>query len=162
MWSESLPCTWWLYYVACSSIVWSCYRSYSSSSPEAILIGLWKVLGTPWWQRLESHPGLWHVYASIFMKTYAEYNYSPRNDPQTWNHRPQFHPDMIPTPLVTSTPKWSPVNHWNEMVFRHGIITTLLQRVRSWIAFNIHYFLALWLSNRLSVYFCIFKVILKM
>lgn len=98
MWSESLPCTWWLYYVACSSIVWSCYRSYSLSSPETILIGSWKVLGTPWWQRLESHPGLWHVYASICMKTYAEYNYSPRNDPQTWNHRPQFHPDMIPTP----------------------------------------------------------------
>ena len=69
---------------------------------------------------------------------------------------------LIPTPLVTSTPKWSPLNHWNEMVFHHGIITTLLQRVRSWIAFNIHYFLAVLSSNRLSVYFCIFNIILKM
>ena len=68
-------------------------------------------------------------------------------------------PEMIPTPqwlptlkwspqipkstpkwspfLFTSTPKWSPINSWNGMVFRHGIITSLLQRLRSWIAFNI-------------------------
>ena len=51
-------------------------------------------------------------------------------------------PEMIPTPkwspfLFTSTPKWSPINSWNGMVFRHGIITNLLQRLRSQIAFNI-------------------------
>ena len=67
--------------------------------------------------------------------------YSPRNDPD-----PEMipNPEMIPksTPkwspfLFTSTPKWSPINSWNGMVFRHGIITSLLQRLRSWIAFNI-------------------------
>ena len=51
----------------------------------------------------------------------------------------------------------------------HEIITTLLQRLCSWIAFNIslssafHYsffdFLALMSSNRLDVYFCIFNII---
>ena len=67
--------------------------------------------------------------------------YSPRNDPD-----PEIipNPEMIPksTPkwspfLSTSTPKWSPINPWNGIVFRHGIITSLLQRLRSWIAFNI-------------------------
>ena len=55
-------------------------------------------------------------------------------------------PEMIPkaTPkwcpfLFTSTPKWCLINSWNGMVFRHGIITSLLQRLRSWIAFTFHY-----------------------
>ena len=53
-------------------------------------------------------------------------------------------PEMIPksTPkwspfLFTSTRKWSPINSWNGMVFRHGIVTGLLQRLHSWIAFYI-------------------------
>ena len=67
--------------------------------------------------------------------------YSPRNDPQPWNDA-QIDPEMIPIPKSssfpsTSTPKWSPINSSNGMVFRHGIITSLLQRLRSWIAFNI-------------------------
>ena len=65
----------------------------------------------------------------------------PRNDPQPLND-PQFDPEMTPIPkwspcLFTSTPKWSPVNSWNGMVFHHWIITSLLHRLRSWIAFNI-------------------------
>ena len=39
--------------------------------------------------------------------------------------------------LFTSTPKWSSINSWNVMAFRHGIITSLLQHLRFWIAFNI-------------------------
>ena len=65
-------------------------------------------------------------------------------------------PEMIPTPKWSPTlkwspnrprndphfslrrpPKWSPINSWNGMVFRHGIITSVLHRLRSWIAFNI-------------------------
>ena len=67
--------------------------------------------------------------------------YSPWNDPQPWKD-PQIDPEMIPTPkwssfLFTSTPKWSPINSWNGMVFRLGTISSLLRRLRSWIAFNI-------------------------
>ena len=61
--------------------------------------------------------------------------YSPRNDP---DREMIPNPEMIPksTPkwspfLFTSTPKWSPINSWNEMEFHHGIITNLLQRLRS-------------------------------
>ena len=67
--------------------------------------------------------------------------YSPRNDPD-----PEIipNPEMIPKStskwspfLSTSTPKWSAINPWNGIVFRHGIITSLLQRWRCWTAFNI-------------------------
>ena len=62
--------------------------------------------------------------------------YSPRNDPQPWND-PQIEPEMIPISFRTSTPKWSPIKSRNGMEFRHGIITSLLQRLRYWITFNI-------------------------
>ena len=61
--------------------------------------------------------------------------YSPRNDPQ-------IDPEMIPISLHVD-PKMIPVSSWNGMVFGHGIIIiiiiilSLLQRLRSWIAFNI-------------------------
>ena len=94
--------------------------------------------------------------------------YSPRNDPKPW-YNPQFDPKMIPTlkwspPLFTWTPKWSQINSCNRMVFHHGIITSPLQRIRSWVAFNISElcdFLGLLSSNCLYVYLCIFDVRLK-
>ena len=54
-------------------------------------------------------------------------------------------PEMIPTPKWSPTLKWSPNRPRNdpqlilgmELVFRHGIITNLLQRLRSYTAFNI-------------------------
>ena len=48
--------------------------------------------------------------------------YSPWND-----HDPEMIPnaEMIPK----STPKWSPINSWNGIVFRHGIITSLFSSV---------------------------------
>ena len=39
--------------------------------------------------------------------------------------------------LFTSTPKWPPINYWNEMVFSHEIIASLLQCLHSWVTFNI-------------------------
>ena len=85
--------------------------------------------------------------------------YSPWNDPQ-------IDPEMIPTPkrssfLFTSTPKWSPINSWNGMVFRHRIITNLLQRLRLTFRYSLCDFLALLTSNRLYVNVCIFNIILK-
>ena len=78
--------------------------------------------------------------------------YSPRNDPD---------PEMIPNPemIPKSTPKWSPINSWNGMEFHHGIITNLLQRLT--FRYSLCDFLALFSSNRLYVYFCIFNIILK-
>ena len=61
--------------------------------------------------------------------------YSPRNDPQPWND-PQIDPEMIPISLHVD-PKMIPISSWNGMVFGHVIIISLLQRLRSWIAFNI-------------------------
>ena len=60
--------------------------------------------------------------------------YNPRNDPQPWND-PQMDPEMIPISLHVD-PKMIPINSWNGMVFGHGIIISLLPRLRSWIAFN--------------------------
>ena len=60
--------------------------------------------------------------------------------------------------------KWSPINFRNGRVFRHGIITSLLQRLRSlsWIeSVQFMWFLALVSSNRLCVYFYIFNIIIK-
>ena len=72
----------------------------------------------------------------------------------------QFDPEMTPIPkwspcLFTSTPKWSPVNSWNGVVFHHGIITSLLHRLRSWIAFNISLNYVIF-SVRLSSPLCLF------
>ena len=53
------------------------------------------------------------------------------------------------------------------MIFRHGIIISLLQRLRSWIAFNINFTTVYVIFERFChliafmVYFCIFNIILK-
>ena len=67
----------------------------------------------------------------------------------------QLRPYTCTAPEMIPTSKWSPINFRNGMVFRHGIITSLLQRLRSWIeSVQFMWFLALVSSNRLCVPSC--------
>ena len=60
--------------------------------------------------------------------------YSPEMNPTL--KCSQIDPEMIPIFLHVD-PEMNPINSWNGMVFRRGIITSLLQRLRSWNALNI-------------------------
>ena len=110
-----------------------------------------------------------HMHVKITQSNYLKRVLKGSVQPPKWSPNLKWSSTIRPRndtdPHLHVDPEMIPITSWNGTVFLHGIITSLLQRLLSWIALNIHYsscdFLALLSSNRLYVYFCIFKIILK-